>query len=223
MNTFACGLATITRGGWTPSRCDEEEVSGTGGALGCSAGGGVTAAAGTGGGTEALFWGKSGVVFALEGEPVTGGAAGFGEIDPDEGLETLGIGLVTAVDQAGGDALATGVISIEAGFIGIVVAAETFGRDGTILVDAGLSGRGGKLIRNVSRLGAFGSAGSAIILPFYSYFGKCSIAKFAIITYLLTCRLPGGGPSVVFQRSLGLNFSFFRVPELNNESRVQIE
>ena len=102
---------------------------------------------------------------------------------------TLGIGLVTAVDHAG-EIVGTGSIAVEV-FKGNVVAAEMFGRAaGVIFVDAGLSGRGGKLIRKVSRLGALGSepgeAESAIIVSFYSYFGKSSIAKFAIVTYLCT-------------------------------------
>jgi hypothetical protein len=76
-------------------------------------------------------------------------------------------------------------------FKGNVVAAEILGRAaGAIFVDAGLSGRGGKLIRNVSRFGALGSGpgvpDSAIIISFYSYFGKSSMAKFAIVTYLWT-------------------------------------
>lgn len=96
---------------------------------------------------------------------------------------TEGIGLVTAVAQAAGISIWLDAL------IGSVVAAEIFGRTaGTILVEAGFSGRGGRLMRSVSRLGAFGSepgvAESAIIVPFYSYFGKCSMAKFAIVTYL---------------------------------------
>jgi hypothetical protein len=48
-------------------------------------------------------------------------------------------------------------------FIGRVLAAETFGRGvGARLVDAGLRGRGGRLIRRVSRLGAFGSEPSGV-------------------------------------------------------------
>lgn len=85
---------------------------------------------------------------------------------------TLGMGLVTAVDHAGGT-LVTGVGSNWLDVvIGSVVAAETFGRGvGVIFVEAGLSGRGGRLMRRVSRLGAFGSvpsgvAGSAISVLF---------------------------------------------------------
>jgi hypothetical protein len=140
-------------------------------------------------GTAAVFCGKRGVVFALAGEPVRGGAEGFGVSDCDGGRATVGIGLVTAVDQAGVVA-GTGSMELEV-FKGSVVAAEILGRAaGVIFVEAGLSGRGGKLIRKVSRLGALGSepgeAESAIIVSFYSYFGKSSIAKFAIVTYLWT-------------------------------------
>lgn len=66
--------------------------------------------------------------------------------------ERFGIGLVTAVDHAG----AAGLPVWPAGLIGSVVAAEIFGR-GVIFVEAGLRGRGGRLIRKVSRLGTFGS------------------------------------------------------------------
>jgi hypothetical protein len=136
--------------------------------------------------------GKRGVVFAVGGAPVRGGAAERGGgVTCDVGvLEILGIGLVTAVDQAGGTFETGAGSSWPEVFIGRVVAAETFGRGvAVILDDAGLRGRGGKLMRNVSRLGAFGSvpsgvAESAIISSFYSYFGKCSMAKFAIVTYL---------------------------------------
>lgn len=139
------------------------------------------------------FCGKSGVVLALGGAPVMGGAeglgAGGGGSTAEGGREMLGIGLVTAVDQAGGaDETGTGS-RLALGLMGRVLAAETFGRGvGTIFVESGLRGRGGRLIRSVSRSGAFGSepgsAESAIISPFYSYFGKCSMAKFAIVTYL---------------------------------------
>ncbi len=120
-----------------------------------------------------------------------GGAAGRTGRAPEAGLAViLGIGLVTAVDHAGAAAGETGVSSIcPLTCMGRVVAAEMFGRGaGAILAEAGLSGRGGRLIRNVSRFGALGSgfgvAESAIIRPFYSYFGKCSMVKFAIVTYL---------------------------------------
>jgi hypothetical protein len=91
-----------------------------------------------------------------------GGAAGLGggcgvRLDEDF-TAVLGIGLVTAVDHAGGtfDAGA-GTIWLEV-VIGSVVAAETFGRGaGAIFADIGLRGRGGRLMRRVSRLGAFGS------------------------------------------------------------------
>jgi hypothetical protein len=110
----------------------------------------------------------SGVVLEAAGEPVTGGAAaltwaGCGR-GTDEGRVTVGIGLVTAVDHAGatGDC-GTGVGP--AGLICSVVAAEILGR-GPILVEAGLSGRGGRLIRNVCRFGAFGSCGASAIVRF---------------------------------------------------------
>ncbi len=130
---------------------------------------------------------------AVGGAPVRGGAAGLadGVWDVFGGVfEMLGMGLVTAVAQAG----ATFVLGTGSNWpevcMGSVVAAETFGRGvGVIFVEAGFRGRGGRLIRSVSRLGAFGSlpsgvAGSAISISFYTYFIKCSTAKFAIITYL---------------------------------------
>jgi hypothetical protein len=57
------------------------------------------------------------------------------------------------VDHAGGT-VGTGVGS-GVPVIGKVVAAEIFGR-GVIFVEAGLSGRGGRLMRNVSRCGPLG-------------------------------------------------------------------
>jgi hypothetical protein len=110
-NTLACVLATMTRGGWTPNCWDEEGDGGTGGAFGCSVVGGASDAAGVGTDVGTLFCGKSGVVFALGGAPVTGGADGLGVIVPEGGLETLGMGLVTAVDQAGVAAGGTDVSS----------------------------------------------------------------------------------------------------------------
>jgi hypothetical protein len=199
--TFACGFATITRGGGATMRPDFVCNSAAGSAAGVAGatGGGVWIAGGIGGGGRTApsggtgcdgFWGKSGVVFALEGAPVTGGAEGRGAEGVWAGVfEMLGIGLVTAVDQAGGTFETGAGSSWPEVVIGSVVAAETLGRCGVILAEAGLSGRGGRLIRSVSRLGALGSepsglAESAIIFPFYSYSGKCSMAKFAIVTYL---------------------------------------
>ena len=84
----------------------------------------------------------------------------------------LGMGLVTAVDQAGGTGVAGTGSNWPEVLIGSVVAAETFGRGvGVILAEAGLRGRGGRLMRRVSRLGDFGSepsevAESAIIVVF---------------------------------------------------------
>ena len=119
---------------------------------------------------EGDFCGKRGVVFACGGAPVNGGAEGFWAKVPEGGRETLGIGFVTAVDHAGAPAVCgVGSREVEA-LMGKVVAAEILGRAaGAILVEAGFSGRGGKLIRKVSRLGAFGSgeeAESAIIFLF---------------------------------------------------------
>jgi hypothetical protein len=71
----------------------------------------------------------------------------------------LGMGRVTAVDQAGGTFCAGVGTRFEAGVSGRVVAAEMFGR-GVINVEIGLSGRGGRLIRSVSRLGGCGSVPS---------------------------------------------------------------
>ena len=129
------------------------------------------------------------MVLALGGAPVKGGAEGRGGRALVGCLDALGIGLVTAVDQAGGTDDVGVRSNCDVGFIGSVVAAETLGRGaGAILVDAGFSGRGGRLMRSVSRFGALGSepgvAESAIIISFYSYSGKCSMAKFAIVTYL---------------------------------------
>jgi hypothetical protein len=88
-------------------------------------------------------------------------------------LAILGIGLVTAVDQAGGTFEAGAGSSWLDVCIGSVVAADTFGRGvGVILPVAGFNGRGGKLMRSVSRFGAFGSlpsgVDSAIIMCFYT-------------------------------------------------------
>ena len=71
----------------------------------------------------------------------------------------------------------------------MVVAAEIFGR-GVILVEAGLRGRGGRLIRKVSLFGVFesglsedgGLAESAIML-FILIYGKCTMAKLVIATH----------------------------------------
>jgi len=117
-------------------------------------------------GWEEGFCGKRGVVFALAGDPVRGGAEGFGGgsgVTLEVCFEMLGIGLVTAVDQAGGTFVAgTGSNWLE-DCMGSVVAADTFGRGvGVIFAEAGLSGRGGRLIRRVSRLGAFGSDPSGV-------------------------------------------------------------
>ena len=92
-----------------------------------------------------------------------GGAEGFGGgwgvmFELEVSFETLGMGLVTAVDQAGGTFMTGAGSNWPELCIGSVVAAETFGRGvGVIFVEAGLRGRGGRLMRRVSRLGAFGS------------------------------------------------------------------
>ena len=55
---------------------------------------------------EGGLGGKRGVVLAVGGAPVRGGAEGFGggavTLELEVSFETLGMGLVTAVDQAGG-------------------------------------------------------------------------------------------------------------------------
>ncbi len=146
-------------------------VAGTAGTAGVTGAGGMTGMVGlvkprVGTGCEGGRGGKRGVVFALAGAPVSGGAEGFGGasgVTLEVCLEMLGIGLVTAVDQAGGT-LVTGAGSNWLVLcIGSVVAAETLGRGvGVILAEAGLSGRGGRLMRSVSRLGAFGSEPSGV-------------------------------------------------------------
>jgi len=106
------------------------------------------------------------VVFALAGEPVRGGAEGFGGgwgVTGAVDFETVGIGLVTAVDQAGGTTVGGTGSSLPEECIGSVVPAAMLGRGvGVIFVEAGLSGRGGRLMRKVSRLGAFGSEPSGV-------------------------------------------------------------
>ena len=74
----------------------------------------------------------------------------------------LGIGLVTAVDHAGGTLVTGAGSSWPEVFIGRVLAAETFGRGVTIFDEAGFRGRGGRLMRSVSRFGAFGSEPSGV-------------------------------------------------------------
>ena len=202
-NTFASGLATITRGGGVISRPDDVVNSPAGsGSLLIAGRGGGTATGATGDGTGGTFtlWvgfcGKRGVVFALAGAPVSGGAEGRGGscVTGVVSFDMLGIGLVTAVDQAGGRLLAGAGSNWPEVLIGSVEAADTLGRGVGVIFDvAGLRGRGGRLMRNVSRLGAFGSepsgvAESAIVRRFYSYSGKCSMAKFAIVTYLCSYR-----------------------------------
>jgi hypothetical protein len=172
--TLAWGLATMTRAG-APRRPDAVDNSAAG--FGAGGSGAALAAGGSGGvalvkpkvGTccEAGFCGKRGVVFALDGAPVTGGAEGFGGtgggMTAGGVFEMLGIGLVTAVDQAGGTLITGAGSNCPEVLIGKVVAAETFGRGaGVIFAVAGLRGRGGKLMRSVSRLGALGSDPSGL-------------------------------------------------------------
>lgn len=133
--------------------------------------------------------GKRVFVLALGGAPVSGGARALGScgIAPEGGRATLGIGFVTAVDQAGAVGACGTAVKL-GGCIGIVVAAEILGR-GVIFVDAGLRGLGGRLIRRVSLfgrlmsdlLGGGGAAESAIML-FILIYGKCTMAKLAIAT-----------------------------------------
>jgi hypothetical protein len=113
---------------------------------------------------------------ATTGAGVATGVGTGGKLGGVPTLLMLGIGLVTAVDHAGGTLLgATGSSwpPDGGGCIGRVVAPEIFGRGvGTIRAVAGFKGRGGRLMRNVSRLGAFGSLppalDSAIVRRFYS-------------------------------------------------------
>jgi len=193
MKTLALAPPTVTRGGRTPMLLDAVGLAGAGlGAIltmGVSDSGDTLEGTGDVADGGGFFCGKRGIVLALEGAPAAGNAEGFGGSGTEDGFEMLGIGLVTAVDQAGG-ILGTGASSNWSEAVrGLVVAAEMLGRGaGMILEEAGLSGLGGRLMRNVSRLDALGSvpvlAESAMVMPFYSYFGKCSMAKFVIVTYL---------------------------------------
>ena len=216
--TLAAGLATMTRAGGGTRRPDAVRNSaagsgsagaggtGRGAATGVTDAGGGGVACGGGGGVEPStgtfpdggLGGNKGVVLAVGGAPVSGGAEGLagGASEGTGGgaiFAMVGIGLVTAVDQAGGTLVAGAGSNWLEVCIGSVVAAETFGRGvGVIFPVAGFNGRGGRLMRSVSRFGAFGSlpsgVESAIIMCFYSYFLKCSIAKFAIVTVL--CSYP---------------------------------
>ncbi len=131
-NTLAPGLATMTRGAVEPGIRPEALVSSAAGVgVGLAAGAAGSAGGGVGApriGTrwDGGFWGKSGVVLELAGAPVMGGAIGVGGgaagadavvgmaprrvvgglSRPEEGLTMLGIGLVTAVDHAGGTLVA---------------------------------------------------------------------------------------------------------------------
>lgn len=155
----------MTRGGGEISR--PEGVFNSASGLG-PGGGVVTGGVRLGTDWEGLFCGKSGVVFAVGGAPVRGGAEGLGGGcvgTLDECLVMLGIGLVTAVDQAGG------TVETGAGSNWLDVFVGAAGAVGVIFAEAGLMGRGGRLIRSVSRFGAFSSepeevAESAIIVLF---------------------------------------------------------
>jgi hypothetical protein len=145
---------------------DTAGAAGAGGTTGGAEGAAGLVRPKVGTGWDGGRWGKRGVVFALAGEPVRGGAEGFGGasgVTLEVCFEMLGIGLVTAVDQAGGAFVTGAGTNCPEACIGSVVAAETFGRGvGVIFCEAGLSGRGGRLMRKVSRLGAFGSEPSGV-------------------------------------------------------------
>jgi hypothetical protein len=170
--TLAFGLAMTTRGG-EPAILPEGVEAGSSDSVGRdSSGAEVPPLTPRALPPSGVRWGKRGVVLAEEGAPVMGGAAlrpcvwlGGRVVGAGVDRIMLGIGLVTAVDQEGGICCAgTGLRlvggRIEAGFIGRVVAAEIFGR-GATGVAAGLSGRGGRLMRRVSRFGGFNSGFSA--------------------------------------------------------------
>ncbi len=158
-----------------PEAVDNSEAGVGAGGSGATGAAGVAGSSGgvalvnprVGTGCDAGFCGKRGVVFALEGAPVTGGAEGFGGtgggVAAGGVFEMLGIGLVTAVDQAGGTFSTGAGSNCPEVLIGSVVAAETFGRGaGVIFAVAGRRGRGGKLMRSVSRFGALGSDPSGL-------------------------------------------------------------
>jgi hypothetical protein len=115
---------------------------------------------------EGGLGGKRGVVLAWGGAPVSGGAEGLAAgVSAGGGvaLERLGIGLVTAVDHAGGAEVAGAGSNWLDVCIGNVVAADTFGLGvGVIFPVAGRRGRGGRLMRRVSRFGALGSLPSGV-------------------------------------------------------------
>jgi hypothetical protein len=177
--TFALGFAITTRGG-ADGTLPEGAVMGVEVAVSPGFATILVGARSPSAGDGGSFCGKSGVVLAAGGEPVNGGAAGraWGSAI-DGGRETFGMGLVTAVDQAGGTFWTGAGVRLAPVLIGSVVAAEMLGRP-AIWAEVGLSGRGGRLIRNVWRFGAFGSllsgpvgsAGSAILVAFYSLFRK---------------------------------------------------
>ncbi len=182
MKTFARGLAMTTRGG--------------GAAVFVTARAGVSAAAaGTAGvgagsppaGTDGApgFGGNSGIVLAA------GAPGGLVDLEapsgPEAGRVRLGIGFVTAVDQAGGTFWTGAGVWLGLDPSGSVVAPDTLGRT-EIWVAVGLAGRGGRLMRRVSRFGGgeaspsgVGLAESAISRAFYRYFRKYSMGKLPCI------------------------------------------
>jgi hypothetical protein len=179
-NTFADGLATTIRGGSATGLT--LAVAATGGGaptpgLGTTFVAGRLVSAGVPGvpipapGATGFFCGKRGVVLAWGGAPLSEGAKAFGGTCgsvPEGGRVTFAIGFVTAAAHAGGTCGASKRTEV---LIGSVVAAEILGL-GVIFVEAGFIGLGGRLMRRVSRFGAFGSepsggvAGSAIMFVF---------------------------------------------------------
>ena len=140
--TFAFGFAMKTRGG------------GAAGAAGSAFAGALeTKLVPMLGAVDRGGCGKRGVVFAaatggLESEP--GGAMEPGSV-PVGGRLRLPIGFVTAVDHAGGTLWTGAGVMLGVVPSGKVVAPETLGR--AVNGAEGLAGRGGRLMRSVSRLG----------------------------------------------------------------------
>ncbi|HUB66621.1 MAG TPA: hypothetical protein VL981_03960 [Candidatus Methylacidiphilales bacterium] len=171
--TLAWGCATITRvggeaGGGTASVPAWPGNAGTD--TGVTPGFWITLVDGlsnTMGDVAADCWvggrgGKRGDVLVPGLAPVRVGALGGSwGIAPEGGCDRLGIGLVTAVDQVGGIVWGGNCCVPPGPVICKVVAAEIFGR-AVILVEAGLSGLGGRLIRSVSRCGDFVSLGGGV-------------------------------------------------------------
>jgi hypothetical protein len=168
--TLAWGCATMTRVGGEAGGGTADGVTWLG--AGTTPGFGITLVEGlsnTGAGAAIDCWvggrtGKRGDVLVAGLAPVRVGALGGSwGIAPEGGCDKFGIGLVTAVDQAGGIVCGGNCCVPPGPVICKVVAAEILGR-GVILVEAGLSGLGGRLIRRVSRCGceAFVSLGGGV-------------------------------------------------------------